>query len=116
MPLTLVGRSSSHHTRIARIFAVELAVDCTLEVVRDLMSLDPADYAGNPALKLPNLRSDEGVWFGALPICRELARRSRGTVSVTWPEQLTGPLLANAQELTSQAMATEVGLILAKVA
>jgi hypothetical protein len=114
--LTLVGRSSSHHTRIARIFALELRVDCALEVVRDLMSLDPADYAGNPALKLPNLRTDEGVWFGALPICRELARRSGGTVSVVWPEQLGDPLLANAQELTSQAMATEVGLILAKVA
>src|SRR5690349_7327770 len=103
--LTLVGRSSSHHTRIARIFAAELEVPCELEVVRDLMSLDPADYAGNPALKLPSLRTDEGTWFGALPICRELARRSARALTdltIVWPEHLLDPLPVNAQELTTE--------------
>jgi hypothetical protein len=113
---TIIGRSSSHHTRITRIFAAELGVDCSFEIVRDLMSMEPADYAGNPALKLPALRTAEGVWFGALPICRELARVSPRALDIVWPEALAQPMVSNAQELTVQAMATEVGLILAKVA
>ncbi len=113
---TLVGRSSSHFTRTARIFAAELGVDHGFEVVRDLMSLAPGDYAGNPALKLPILRTSEGVWFGTLGICRELARRSARALDVVWPEQLAAPLLSNAQEVTVQAMATEVNLIMAKAA
>jgi glutathione S-transferase len=112
--LTLVGRSSSHFTRVTRMFAAELDVSYELRVVPDLRSLSAADYAGNPALRLPILKSPRGDWFGALNICRELARLSERTPSVVWPEQLDQPLLANAQELTLQAMATEVSLIMAQ--
>jgi glutathione S-transferase len=113
---TIVGRSSSVFTRVARIFAAELEVEYAFEVVRDLMSADRADYAGNPALRLPNLRTSSGVWFGALGICRELRRRSKLVSRIVWPEDLDQPLLANAQELVLQAMASEVTFIMSRLA
>jgi glutathione S-transferase len=109
---TIVGRSSSSFTRVSRIFAAELGVPYTLEVVRDLQSLEVEAYGGNPALKVPSLRTPSGTWFGALNICRELARISLRALHVVWPEVLERPLLANMQELTLHAMATEVGLIM----
>jgi glutathione S-transferase len=112
---TIIGRSSSLFTRVARIFAVELGVDCGLQVVRDLMSADPADYGGNPALKLPSLRTQEGLWFGTLNICRALSRRSRLGRRIVWPEDLVQPLPASCQEMVLHAMATEVALIMARV-
>jgi glutathione S-transferase len=111
----LVGRSSSSFTRIARMFAAELGVPCELTVVRDLLSLSRADYGGNPALKLPILHTSAGTFFGALNICRVLARRSRRDLRLLWPEDLHEPLLANAQELTVHALATEVTLVMSKV-
>lgn len=112
LELCIVGRPSSHFTRVARLFAEELGLDYELELVRDLMSCDSSDYAGNPALRLPVLKTRDAAWFGALNICRELARRSTRRLRVVWPEHLEKPLLANAQELTLQGMATEVGLIM----
>lgn len=111
----LIGRSSSHFTRITRIFAAELRIDYSFQVVRDLMSSNAEDYGGNPALKIPSLRTSRGVWFGALNICRELWRQSSPRPRVVWPENLDAPLLANAQELTLQAMSTEVSLIMSRV-
>ncbi|WP_394841086.1 glutathione S-transferase domain-containing protein [Pendulispora brunnea] len=111
----IVGRSSSHFTRVARIFAAELNVDCDFRVVQNLMASDPSDYGGNPALKMPTLLTSQGAWFGALPICRELARQSSLRPRIVWPEDLDTPLLSNAQELTLQAMATGVALTLGKV-
>jgi len=111
----LIGRSSSHFTRITRIFAAELRVDYSFQVVRDLMSSNPEDYGGNPALKIPNLQTPQGVWFGSLNVCRELWRRSSLKPRVLWPEDLAEPLLANAQELVLQAMSTEVTLIMSKM-
>jgi glutathione S-transferase len=108
----IIGRSSSHFTRTARIFAAELRIDYSFRVVRDLMSSDPEDYGGNPALKIPSLQTSQGVWFGALNICRELWRRSSLKPRVVWPEELDQPVLANAQELVLQAMTTEVTLIM----
>lgn len=108
----LYGRSSSHFTRVARIFAAELQVEHRFEIVRDLQSRDAAAYGGNPALKMPTLRTSAGVWFGSLPICRELARRSTHARRIVWPEHLDEPVLADAQELTLQSMATEVALIM----
>lgn len=114
--LTLVGRSSSSFTRVARVFAAEAGVAYEFQVLRDLTSLDPDDYGGNPALKIPSLRTPEGDWYGALAVCRELVRRSRRSLRVVWPEDLSTPLLSNTQELVLHAMATEVSLILTKPA
>lgn len=112
--MQLSGRSSSHFTRITRIFAAELEVAYDFHLVRDLMSTDPEDYGGNPALKLPTLQTESGAWFGSLNICRELARHSSIGLDILWPEDLGSALHANMQELTLQAMSTEVGLIMGK--
>ncbi|RKH32534.1 glutathione S-transferase domain-containing protein [Corallococcus praedator] len=112
----IIGRSSSHFTRIARLFAAELHVDHSFQSVRDLLSKDPADYGGNPALRIPVLKTSRGVWFGALNASRELWRQSNPRPRVVWPEALDVPLLANMQELTLQAMATEVTLVMEKMA
>jgi glutathione S-transferase len=123
--LTLFGRSSSHFTRVARIFAAELGSSYDFRVVSNLLSTNPEDYGGNPALRLPVLHTPEGKWFGALNISRVFERhadaesapaggRVRGRV--VWPEDLNRPLTANAQELTLQAMSSEVALIMARVA
>jgi glutathione S-transferase len=111
----IIGRSSSHFTRITRIFAAEMRIDYSFRVVRDLMSAEPADYGGNPALRIPILRTPRGVWFGALNVCRELWRQSNPRPRVVWPEDLGEPVLANAQELVLQAMATEVSLVMGKM-
>jgi hypothetical protein len=112
----IIGRSSSHFTRVTRIFAAEMRIDYSFRVVRDLMSSDPEDYGGNPALRIPILQTSRGAWFGALNVCRELWRQSSPRPRVVWPEALDEPLLANAQELVLQAMATEVALIMAGLA
>jgi glutathione S-transferase len=109
---TLVGRSSSSFTRIARIFALELGVPHAFRVVPSLMSLDPADYGDNPALKLPALETPQGTWFGSTNICRVLSRHASVQRRVVWPEALDQPLAANAQELTLVALSTEVALIM----
>lgn len=112
----LIGRSSSHFTRVARIFAVETGVAYSFQVVRDLTSSDMADYAGNPALKLPILKTRGTTWFGALNICRELSRQSNRRLRIVWPEELDQALAANTQELVVHAMSTEVALIMARLA
>jgi glutathione S-transferase len=110
--MDLHGRSSSHFTRIPRIFAAELEVALDFHPIRDLMSTDPDHYGGHPALKLPTLATDAGIWFGALPICRELARCSDLALDIIWPEDLDRPVVSNAQGLVTTAMATEVALIM----
>lgn len=109
---TLVGRSSSHFTRLTRIFAHELGVACSFQVVTDLRGTDQTAYGEHPALRLPTLLAANGPWFGSLNICRELARGSDRGLRIVWPEQLHRALHANVQELTVQAMATEVELIM----
>jgi hypothetical protein len=44
--MDLYGRSSSHFTRIPRIFAVELEVALDFHPIHDLMSEDPAVFGG----------------------------------------------------------------------
>lgn len=110
--LTIIGRSSSHFTRVTRIFAHELGLEPALRVVPSLASANASDYGGNPALRIPALVAPSGTWFGALSVCRELGRHTRSERRVIWPEALDRALLANAQELTVQAMSTEVSLIM----
>ena len=112
--MRLYGRSSSHFTRIVRIFAAEMEIPLEFVLIRDLMSQDPADYGDNPALKMPTLESPDGTWFGSLGICRELARHHELNLDVVWPDQLASALASNAQELVLQAMSTEVGIVMGK--
>ena len=113
--LVLVGRSSSPFTRIARIFALELGVPHTFRPVFDLMALDAANFADNPALKVPILVMDGGPLFGTENICRELARRSDRGPAVVFRGDVADRIVANAEELTLHAMSTEVSIIMAKL-
>jgi glutathione S-transferase len=112
--LTLIGRSSSHFTRIAKIFAHELGVRYDFHIVHEIGSTRLADFADNPALRVPSLRSGASTWFGSLNICRELARRATVPHTVLWPEDVREPLAANAQELVLETMASEVTIVMAR--
>ncbi len=114
--LELIGRSSSHFTRVARIFAFELEVPLAFRPLLDITSLDAGSYAGNPALKIPILVDERGPLFGAENICRDLLRRSfQDRPRVTLRGDLPERIVANAEELTLHAMSAEVSLIMAKV-
>ncbi len=108
----MFGRSSSHFTRTARIFANELGVAHTFQVITDLRALVSDAYGGNPALRMPTLLSPNGHWFGSLNICRELGRHATHPRRIVWPEQLHTAALCNTQELTLQAMSSAVELIM----
>lgn len=108
----IIGRQSSHYTRVVRMLAIELGVAVELEPIHDLLSQDPAVFAGNPALKLPALRVDGDVVWGSANACRALARRSgAGEDGVAWPEQARSPRLMNAHELVAHAMAAQVEVV-----
>jgi glutathione S-transferase len=113
--LVLLGRSSSHFTRTARIFALELGVPHAFRPVLDLTSPDLATYAGNPALKVPVLIDAGGPLFGTENICRELAHRSEVGSRVVLRGDVADRLVANVEETTLHVMAAEVSLITAQV-
>lgn len=113
--ICLIGRNSSHFTRLPRIFAHELGVDHDFEPVYEITSTDPSVFANNPTLRVPALRTPAGIWFGSLPICRELARRSRQGARVLFAEDLIDPVASNTQEIISDMMSTEVTVIMGRV-
>ncbi|MBL8268453.1 glutathione S-transferase family protein [Steroidobacter sp.] len=113
--LQIVGRRSSHFTRLTRVFAEELGVAHEIAAIYDMTLRDPAIYADNPALKLPILRCDDGVIFGAENICRALAERAPSSPRLVWPEQLKSNVSRNAQELVWYCMAAQVQLVFGTV-
>lgn len=113
----LWGRSSSHFTRVARVFALELAVPFDFRPIPDLTLLDPSAYGGNPALKIPVLVDEQGALFGAENICRALLSRSgRASASVVMRGDVPARVVANAEELTLHVMSAGVSLLMAKAA
>jgi hypothetical protein len=110
--LELLGRQSSHYTRVARMFAIELGLAPRFTPIFDLMSTDAAVFAGNPTLKLPILRIDSESVFGTLNICRTLARLADREGDVFWPEEADTPLLLNAHEILASAMAAQVEVVM----
>src|SRR4051812_25003974 len=114
-PLTLVARSSSHFSRITRIYAAELEVPCGFEPVFDIASTASGVFGDNPLLRVPSLRTPEGTWFGSLGVCRELARRSPRVRRLIWPEDLLRVLGSNAQEVVTDAMNTGVVIITSRM-
>jgi glutathione S-transferase len=113
--ICLIGRNSSHFTRLPRIFAYELGVELDFEPVYDITSTEQSTFADNPTLRVPALRTPAGTWFGSLPICRELARRSQKDTPVLFAEDLIDPLASNTQEIITDMMSAEVTLIMARV-
>ena len=112
----LVGRSSSHFTRTARIFALELAVAHRFQPVLDFGSQDPATFADNPALKIPIWLDEHGPLYGTENICRELARRSGHRDRAVLRGDIGDRLVANAEELVLHAMSSQVTLIMTATA
>jgi glutathione S-transferase len=106
--IEIVGRSSSHFTRMARIFAEELGVAYRLVPVLDMKVLSADAYGDNPAMKLPAMRMEGSTHFGAQNICRALAYRSTRKKRIIWPEELRDPLSCNAQEFVWHGMAAQV--------
>ena len=106
--ITLVGRSSSHFTRTARIFALELGVPFAFQPVLDIKTTDRAVYGDNPALKVPVLVDEQGPLFGTENICRELARRSGRRARVVLRGDVADRVVANAEEMTLHAMGSGV--------
>jgi glutathione S-transferase len=111
-PIEIVGRQSSHYTRQVRLLAHELGLDHVLQPIHDLLSEDPTVFAGNPALKLPAVRQGDAVVWGSLNACRWIARQTPGgSARVFWPEDATTPLLMNAHEVLTHAMAAQVEVV-----
>jgi glutathione S-transferase len=110
----IVGRSSSHFTRVARIFAHELGVAHELSPVYDIAALGADTFGDNPTLRVPSLRTETGTLFGTLNVCRELARQRTTPVSIVWPEDLVDAPAANAQEIVLETMAAEVVVVMAR--
>jgi glutathione S-transferase len=111
-PVHLIGRSSSHFTRVPRMFAHELGVPYELVPVHDLTAVDASSFAGNPALKVPTLRRAGSQVFGAENICRALVDLAHADLRVVWPEALRADVSRNAQELVWHGMAAQVQLVL----
>jgi len=118
--MQLVGRRSSVFTRVPLVFAEQLGVTYEFQPIKDMTETAPAAYAGNPALKLPILRLDGGVVFGAQNICRAITERAiaagnTAAAAVVWPEALRDPLSRNAQELVWHCMTAQVQLVMGTV-
>jgi len=111
IPLQIMGRSSSHFTRVPLIFAYELGVTFEFVPILDMTPIDSAAYAGNPALKMPTLRREGALVFGAENICRTLAEIAQPPRRIVWPEQLADPIARNEQELVWHGMAAQVQLV-----
>ena len=100
----IIGRSSSHFTRVPMMFAHELGIPCELVPVHDLTAVDASVFAGNPALKVPTLRRAGSLVFGAENICRALADMAHADLRIVWPEELRADISRNAQELVWHGM------------
>lgn len=114
-PVQIVGRRSSHFTRLTRIFAEELDIAYEIVPIYDMTPRDPAVFADNPALRLPILRTRDGVLFGTENICRAIAERAQSPGMVVWPEQLRDNVSRNAQELVWHCMAAQVQIVFGTV-
>jgi glutathione S-transferase len=110
--MEIVGRSSSHFTRVVRMFALELEVAHAFRPVFDLTVTDDAAYAGNPALKIPILVDERGPLFGTDNICRALAK---GHAGVLLRGDVDDRLVANCEELVLHAMAADVAVAMARM-
>ena len=111
----LVGRQASHFTRVVRMVAAELGVPLRLSANTDLMSLDPADYGGHPALRLPVLLRGEDALYGCLNICRVLAQESGRRQDFVLPEDGLRATQLNACEIVLNAMNMQTDLVIHEV-
>jgi glutathione S-transferase len=110
--LVLAGRSSSHFTRLARIFAIESGCDFEFELLEDLASTNAENYSGNPSLTIPALLVDREPVLGSVNICRRFAELSGQRERYSLPEDFIGSqLLQNAHELVMTGMSAQVTIV-----
>ena len=110
--LVLAGRSSSHFTRLARIFAIESGRDFDFELLEDLASTNAENYSGNPSLTIPVLLVDDQAVLGSVNICRKFAELSGQREHYSLPEDFIGcQLLQNAHELVMTGMSAQVTIV-----
>jgi glutathione S-transferase len=116
-PVEIFGRRASLFTRIALLFAETLRVPWKLAHIPDMTVLDTVAYGGNPALKLPVLRTGDGMVLGTENICRALAAMAADhrPVHVVWPEHLPDDLFRNAQELIWHCATAQVQLAMGTI-
>ena len=100
----------SHFARKIRILLTELEVPFELKFVPDLLSKDPADFGGNPILRIPTLRDGERWVIESDQIARYAVERwdpeDRLCVLSLEPEQ------RNVLSILNALMGAEVELIL----
>lgn len=113
--MLLFGRQDSHYTRLVRILAAELGVELPMQPVHGLMRLEPANFGGHPALRLPVLQVGGDSIYGSLNICRVIARAAGREGDVSWPQDSFDPLLLNAHELVANGMAVHLELVMHEV-
>lgn len=110
MTIRLHATPLSHFARKVRILLRELELDVDLVWTRDLLSDDPADFGGNPILRVPTL-VDGGTWVV------ESDRIARYLVERHDPADRLGVLALgvaqrNALAMIDAAMGAEVELLL----
>lgn len=93
-------------------FALDLDVPLGFRAVLDMTVTEPAVYGDNPALKVPVLVDTNGPLFGTENICRELARRSGRRDRAVLRGDVADRLVANAEELVTHVMQTDVILVI----
>jgi glutathione S-transferase len=113
--IEIAGRSSSHFTRVPLIFAHELDIPFEFVPIYDMTQIDSAVYLGNPALKLPTLRREGSLVFGAENICRALVDLAEARRRIVWPEHLREDVARNAQELVWHCMGAQVQIVFGTV-
>jgi hypothetical protein len=62
MAIQIIGRSSSHFTRVTQIFALELGVEYQLVPLFEIPQSTRVAFAGNPALKIPTSSGELALW------------------------------------------------------
>ena len=109
--VTLVGRSSSHFTRTARVFALELGVPHAFRAVLDMMTLEPGAYARTRPSRCRCWWTRRGRSSGPRTSPRARAAPSGHGDRVVLRGDVAARLVANAEELILHAMGAEVTLI-----
>lgn len=113
--MQIVGRSSSHYTRVVLLHAELLGIRWNLQPVDDLQGQDPEKYAGNPAMKIPVLVDGRTTMFGTQNIGRALCHRAPAQARARLRDESDSSMFQNAQELVWHCMAAQVQLVMGTV-
>lgn len=112
MSLRLYATPLSHFARKIRILLQELKIPFELEYVENLLSSDPADFGGNPILRIPTLVDDVHWVVESDQIARHVVERFD-------PQDRFGVLHRNMQQrnalsMINAAMGAEVEILLSQ--